>query len=439
MIIKITRGDDPGGLFAYLLGERAALREGARLVGIDNLAAFETAPIEMARVASRSERVRHYVLHVSASPAPGELLSEAQWEAVWAAVDAELGMADHQKVTVEHDDGRPHQHRGYNIVNPDTGRTPPHWQREQDAAHSQRGRRAWDSSLKYRLQRVARDLEEALGLVPASAPERWRSRQRSARPTPGAEKQEQRTGVAPVEVEYGDAIRRALRKRTWKERTDELAAIGIGMESYAGPNVRRRGIVFYVLAEPVRRCSGSALGSDYGLGALERTAGETLAAFLGHRPAPAEAPARIATRAPDPLYARYLAYQAEQKAAREAYHLRRLIAREKQKLEVAEEKRRQQAMRTALRATADRRSRRGVTQRLKPFDQLILDQMRARHRAELAASHPAAPRRLGWADWLEREAQAGDELSRARLDRMRNRARGSRALVSRPRTQGLGR
>lgn len=436
MIISISRGDDPAGLIAYLLGTATALREDASLIGIENLASFETAPKEMAYTASLSDRVRNYILHISVSPAPGERLSEAQWDIVWQSIDAELGLRGHQSMTVAHNEGRPHRHRGINIIHPDTHRTPTgshtdtreieaSVHRKSRSERSGKDRRAWDSNIKFRLQRLARELETSLGLACANAPERWRSGKASGHASTSPSKHEQRTGIVPIEVEFGDAIRRALRKPSWAERIADLSMLGIGAQLYVGPNKRRTGISFFVLDDPQRRCTGSTLGNDYGLGALERRAGETFAAFLAGEPNVATAPAPLGTRKPDPLYERYVAYKAEQRTASEAYRLRLQIARAEHKLAIDEEKRRQIAMRSAMRAGADRRHRRGITQNTLAVERLAIAQLREAQRRELRERFPRPLPALGWTDWLVQEAEAGDGLAQQRLERngAMNRAR----------------
>ena len=218
-------------------------------------------------------------------------------------------------------------------------------------------------------------------------------------------------------MEYGDAIRRALRKKGWAERIADLSMIGIGAELYMGPNKRRKGIIFFVLDDPQRRCTGSTLGNDYGLGALERRAGETFAAFLAGKPNVATAPTPLKTRKPDPLYQRYLAYKAEQRTASETYRLRLQIARAEHKLAIDEEKRRQIAMRSAMRAGADRRHRRGMTHNMLAVERLAITQLREAQRRELRERFPRPLPALGWTDWLAQEAKAGDGLAQQRLER----------------------
>jgi hypothetical protein len=434
VILSISRGDDPAGLIAYLLGNTATIREDARLVGIDNLAAFETAPKEMAYTASMSDRVRNYVLHVSVSPAPGEALSEAQWDLVWDRIDTELGLHGHQSVTVAHDEGRPHRHRGYNIIHPDTHRTPiDHTPGVVAARNPTRNsaslphppridQRAWDTNIKYRLQQLSRELEVTLGLASAVAPQRWRSRQPSQRVSAGAARQETRTGVLPLEIEYGDAIRKALRKNTWAERIADLHAIGIGIAPYAGTNARRKGVTFHLLDAPERRCTGSALGGDYGLGALERRAGQTLVTFLAQTPV--TSPATVSPRAPaiDTLYQRFLAYREEQRTALETYRLRVHIAREEQRLVIDEAKRRHVAMRSAMRAAADRRHRGSMTSHMRAVERLALADLCETQKRELRDRFPRPPAPLGWSDWLAQAAERGDVAAQHRLKAIRKRS-----------------
>lgn len=412
MIISISRGEDPAGLIGYLLGSAEAMRDGARLVGFEQLASFETAPKEMAYTASLSDRVRNYVLHISVSPAPGETLSDTQWERVWDAIDDELGLHGHQSITVAHDEGRQHRHRGYNIIHPDTKRTPPDMLPpvssslgdNQPSMGTRKVRRAWDSNIKFRLQRLSRELEITLGLFSAIQPERWRSRKTENHSSPATTRHEQRTGLLPIEREYGDAIRKALSKNGWAERTAELNMLGIGAELYSGRNKRRKGITFYVLDKPERRCSGSALGSDYGLGALERRAGETFAAFLERTPSGVAAVTPTKPPVADILYQRYVAYKAEHRDAVAAFRLRIRIAKAEHRLAIDQEVRRQIAMRSAMRAAAERWQRKGITDRTRAVDNWAIAQMKAAQKVKLQRRFPSPPPLLGWRDWLARSA-----------------------------------
>ena len=70
MIISISRGDDPAGLIAYLLGTATALREDASLIGIENLASFEITRDLLLCAATTHHYSSHrfFPLHIHESP-----------------------------------------------------------------------------------------------------------------------------------------------------------------------------------------------------------------------------------------------------------------------------------------------------------------------------------------------------------------------------------
>lgn len=433
MIIKITRGDDPAGLLAYLMGHANQLREGAEVVGIDNLRSFKTAPIEMAQVAARSERCKRPILQISVSLAPRETLSDQQWDIVWQSIDEELGTADHQKVRVRHDDhDHPHQHGCVNIINPVTGRTPPkrwfdkvrkRFLTDEEAVQrsaSELEKRPWDSNSKLRLQALARTLEKKFGLTCATDRERWRSEKAKQEDravlSPGAEAREDRTGRLSIVYKKAE-IRAALREPDWSRREAALATLGIGLKLYEGGNRRRRGIVLFDLEDEGNRCTGSAIGSDYSLGALETSAGEPLDKFLARRSLPIvrEANPQRERQRRDELWERYLTYKGDHDHVSDSYRGRVATLKAKQDKEIEAEKAQQREDRRALAAALPRRKRAVLLAGLDASDRRVLKQMRQQHAADRRALSGRPAKKLQWTEWLQSEAGRGDHAATRRL------------------------
>ena len=106
MIHKIIKGRGFGGCLRYILNKR-----GASLIGgsYERDASASRIAVDMRRVASASDRVEKPVFHSVLSLAPGEILTNAQWEQAARTYLEELGFADCPFVVVRHTD-RDHDH-----------------------------------------------------------------------------------------------------------------------------------------------------------------------------------------------------------------------------------------------------------------------------------------------------------------------------------------
>ena len=437
MIIEITRGDDPSGLVDYLLGVTTDLRQGAELVALDNLATIETAPVEMRSVYSQSERCKSPILHVSIALSPGESLTAIKWEEAWAEVDRLLQMEDHQKVTVAHNEkDHQHQHRGYNIISPETFATPKArpWSKverrflDDGELRNVTGpieRRSWDTNLKFRLQQLARKLEVVFGLCNAVAPERWASSLRGEdRASSGAKKREERTGTIPVIERCGKEMKHALRRTSWSEREDELARLGIGMREFQGKNKHRRGIVFFDLLEPGNAIAGSELGSDFARGALEKSAGQGLADYLGSKSPRYGAVLPISKVRQDPLHEAFHAYQEELRQAQIiwAKEYERLSTELKRHRKILVEK--QRAERRVMLGSAAPHHRMQMRDLLDVRFRSEHEKLTATQWEDRRDLRRLKPKPLSWRSWLEGQAALGNVQARQSLLRqsdMRNR------------------
>lgn len=430
MIIEITRGDDPVGLVSYLMGNTQELRHGAELVALEYLATIETAPAEMRSVYEQSERCRSPILHVSIALSPGETLTATEWEEAWTQVDRLLQMESHQKVTVaHHEKDHQHQHRGYNIISPETFATPKarpwskverrfldEWELPDIAGPTER--RSWDTNLKFRLQQLARKLEALFGLCNAAAPDRWASNARGEdRASSGAKKREERTGTTPIIERCGKEMRQALRKASWAEREAELARLGIGIREYCGKNRHRQGIVFFDLNEPGNAIAGSELGSDYARGALEKSADQSFAAFLGSKTPQVRPSGPVSTPRQDPLYDAFKAYQEELRHAQiiwtEAYE--RLSAELKRNRKMLVDK--QRAERRVLLASAATHNRMQMRDLLESRYRKEHEQLTAAQWEQRRYLRNLKPKALNWRAWLEAEAALGNAQARKLLVR----------------------
>lgn len=436
MIPKYLRGANFDSLIRYLVhapGRGGLPRPGATVLGIQGVLGIQTAAIEMAAVARRSERVRKPVVHLSLSLPPPERLDDARWIAVIERAERELGLLGHQRVIVRHDDAdHSHVHIGWNAIHPETSRTPS---------------AKWDSNAKKRLSDLCRTVERELGLRPLeqSRVSLLQLKKAPLAPIPeapelvyvsqGQQARESRMGELPLADTHGTRIKAALRRSTWDERAAELAVLGLQMRLYLDPrNPRRRGLVIEDLADIGKRCTGSDLGSDYGLGAIERRSEETLEQWLSRQsgtPPLASASVSDALHASsDPNHARLWD---EYQQYREDCHSRRENLRRKRK---------QQAHAHQLQRTAERisqRTRRRHVWRAKdgPAMRWLIRQIAewrerverrallARHRHERKAIIQearviAAPT---WDDYLARRAAAGDDGAARILARTKSRKR----------------
>ncbi len=106
MIHKIIKGRGFSGCLRYILN-----KQGASLIGgsYERDASASRIAVDMRRVASASDRVEKPVFHSVLSLAPGEILTNAQWEQAARTYLAELGFADCPFVVVRHTD-RDHDH-----------------------------------------------------------------------------------------------------------------------------------------------------------------------------------------------------------------------------------------------------------------------------------------------------------------------------------------
>lgn len=429
MIIEITRGDDPMGLVSYLVGTTGNLRVGAHVVALEGVASIETAPAEMKSVYQQSERCKSPILHVSIALDHGEALEPPAWRKVWDEVASLLQMPGHQRIVVAHDEkDHQHQHGGFNIIDPQTGRTPPKqlWspaQRRFLGASEQAGdpsavMRSWDTNLKFRLQALARRLEQMLGLANANAPEKWASRSRGdGAPTPGAKMREERNGIEPLITRMPE-MKKALRLATWAERAEALGEIGVGLRLYSGKNQSRTGLVLFALESPDNAIAGSSLGSDYGLRALERTAGQTLADFLDHQSISRPVSQQKQPGREDPLWAAFNQDRAIAELARAEWQrqFNNLLAAQRDD-RAAKVKLQGMEKRKLLRTCARH-------ERLRMSDQIAVLHAREREswRAEYAAERkqaralrPAVP---AWRAWLEQQVISGNEAAARRLNRL---------------------
>ena len=426
MIIEITRGDDPMGLVAYLVGTSGNLRDGAHVVALEGVASIESAPAEMRAVYRQSERCKSPILHISIALDHGEMLEPSAWRKVWNEVAAHLQMPGHQRIVVAHNErDHQHQHGGFNIINPETGRTPPKrlWSPAQRRflEASEQGEdisavmRSWDTNLKFRLQALARRLEEMLGLANANAPEKWASRNRGdGVPTPGAKIREERTGIEPLITRMPE-MKKALRQSSWSERAAALSEIGVGLRHYAGKNKSRTGLVLFALDDPENAIAGSALGSDYGLRALERTAEQTLADFLVDQSASkAGSPPQQRGR-DDPLWNAF-------RQDRETAELARIEWQRQFDVLLAAQ-REDRAAKVKLQSMEKRRLLRTCAphNRLHTSDQIAVLHAREREnwRSEYAAERKQArgyrPTAPDWRTWLEQQTISGNEAAARRL------------------------
>ena len=435
MIPKYSRGTSFDGLIRYLVhvpGRGGLPRPGATVLSVQGVLGIDTAAIEMAAVARRSERIRKPVVHLSLSLAPSERLDDARWRAVVDRAERELGLIGHQRVVVRHDDAdHSHAHVAWNAIHPETSRTPV---------------ADWDKHIKWRLSALCRVMEREMGLgTPGRL--RMRSDQQvqvasvlvSAPPdvvhvSPGQQSRERRTGELPLAETHGARIKAALRQPTWDARAADLAAIGLRFRFYSTPrNPRRRGLVIEDICNSGRRCVGSDLGADYGLGALERRSGETLDRWLSRQPAQpqpeAACEAEVAHVGSDQDGALRAAYMRRE----EEHRSRRDDLRRARKLQAHEHLLRRTAQRVSQHARRRRVWRAKDSPGMRWLIGQIADWRERRERRALLVQQRRESEELskalgaiasqGWSDFLALQEAAGDADATRILARMKCRER----------------
>lgn len=276
---RYQRGAGFKGCIDYLLHDKEdkeAQRPGAEVIHCGGIGGVETAAWEMRQIANLSEKCAKPVVHFSVSLAEGERLDPDRWREVMREHmrGLKLDPEKHQHIMVVHNESRvQHCHVVVNAVSADSGRTPG---------------AGWDSKARYKLGAVSSRLEKELGLSRVIRGRELQDKRRAERAQPGGpgdgnqikisrdeEAKAARTGVRPLQERLGPAIKTALREKEWAGREIALAKLGLRLETYAGPNGKRAGLTIVSMTDTKDRCAASALGSDYGLRALEkRTASE---------------------------------------------------------------------------------------------------------------------------------------------------------------------
>lgn len=445
MIVEVTSGSDFAGLKRYLVEGRDH-----RLLMTQSVSSLATAVDEMAAVAGERPTVRTPVLHVSVSFAledTDQVTDELALEVI-RAILKELTLDSHQVIAVWHlDTPHCHFHLSINKVHPETFETPPDRPNRaltDPAFERKKGRRlpprhlSWDSFILPRLAAVCDRIARSHGLRRVkevlAAPGAGEKR-KPRLPPQSINRREERTGQRSIFARETE-IRSALNETTWEFRNASLRKLGVviepAMQSLRDGSQRIRGIRLRCVGDEKNRISASALGSDFGLGALERKRDPASPSFEDWWEDEQRARARNCGEAiaadirghdeRERLFARYRTYESE--------HLetRRLADMERARLKGLHKAERIAATKAVAAARAEylRSHPRSEWREHRVAFALVVaaplrSEMSARQKNELKALR--APRKMTWAMWLRSEADLGDLQAAKVLREMRRRHR----------------
>lgn len=241
MIGKIPKaGRGFKGLVSYLTNSQTSARSNpdrSRVLWSDTANLLTTNPQKavtvMRATANKSRRCKSPVYHFVISWTPEEKPSAALTRRIVADTCADLGLSDHQRIVIAHDDTRhAHVHVVVNRVHPDTGKA---WNRAQDWVRLERSlaRQAKAHALRFVPGRHNADGPLKPEHRKAPDPEYQRAR-RTGQPLPP-----QKWDKARIAAERPRILALFKAARTWEELDNGLAAQGWRLEGKGQGHVMR--------------------------------------------------------------------------------------------------------------------------------------------------------------------------------------------------------